>query len=140
MATVMNIKAQQKGYDLPGMKVSVEKHMSTDSPRRIVRLPNATEIDVLRIDAKLLPGSHHLIFYKSSDTVERPTPYDCPPLDIGFGGVDLALNNAGVMVPPVPAGPPCARLPGSRSVGTAGAPGTSRPRSGATATAAAPVV
>ena len=38
MATVINIKAQQKGYDIVGMKVSVEKHMSEDSPRRIVRL------------------------------------------------------------------------------------------------------
>ena len=38
MVTVINIKAQQKGYDIPGMKVSVEKHMSEDSPRRIVRL------------------------------------------------------------------------------------------------------
>ena len=53
---------------------------------RIVRLSNAAEIDVLRIDAKLLPGSHHLIFYKSSETVEKPAPYDCPPLDIGFSG------------------------------------------------------
>lgn len=44
MATVMNIKAQQKGYDLVGMKVSVEKHMSEDSPRRIVRLPIILEI------------------------------------------------------------------------------------------------
>lgn len=39
MATVIGIKAQQKGYDLPGLTVAVEKHMSEDSPRRIVRLP-----------------------------------------------------------------------------------------------------
>lgn len=44
MATVMNIKAAQKGYDIPGMKVSVEKHMSADAPRRIVRLPVIIEI------------------------------------------------------------------------------------------------
>ena len=44
MATVINIKAQQKGYDITGMKVSVEKHMSEDSPRRIVRLPITIEI------------------------------------------------------------------------------------------------
>lgn len=44
MATVIGIKAAQKGYDLPGMKVSVEKHMSEDSPRRIVRLPITIEI------------------------------------------------------------------------------------------------
>jgi uncharacterized OsmC-like protein len=38
MATVIGIKAQQKNLDVTGMKVSVEKHMSEDSPRRIVRL------------------------------------------------------------------------------------------------------
>jgi putative redox protein len=44
MATVIGIKAQQKGYDIAGMKVSVEKHMSADSPRRIVRLPITIDI------------------------------------------------------------------------------------------------
>jgi len=39
MATVMSIKAKQKGYNLTGMKVRVEKHMSADSPRRIAKLP-----------------------------------------------------------------------------------------------------
>ena len=47
MATVIGIKAQQKGYDIAGMKVSVEKHMSADSPRRIVRLPVTIEIPLL---------------------------------------------------------------------------------------------
>ena len=50
MATVIGIKAQQKGYDLVGMKVSVEKHMSTDSPRRIVGLPITIDIP--------LPANH----------------------------------------------------------------------------------
>ncbi|MFM2143431.1 MAG: hypothetical protein RLZZ476_1975 [Verrucomicrobiota bacterium] len=44
MATVIGIKAQQKNLDVTGMKVSVEKHMSEDSPRRIVRLPITIEI------------------------------------------------------------------------------------------------
>ncbi|MCP5557715.1 MAG: OsmC family protein [Verrucomicrobiaceae bacterium] len=39
MATVIGIKAQQKGLDVTGMTVTVEKHMSQDSPRRIERLP-----------------------------------------------------------------------------------------------------
>jgi putative redox protein len=39
MATVIGIKAQQKGLNVTGMTVRVEKHMSEDSPRRIVRLP-----------------------------------------------------------------------------------------------------
>lgn len=50
MATVMNIKAQQKGYDITGMKISVEKHMSADAPRRIVNLPVTIEMP--------LPGDH----------------------------------------------------------------------------------
>ena len=39
VATIMGIYAERHDLDLSGMKVSVEKHMSTDSPRRIVRLP-----------------------------------------------------------------------------------------------------
>ena len=50
MATVMGIVAKRKEIDLKGMKVRVEKHMSADSPRRIVRLPVTIEIP--------LPGDH----------------------------------------------------------------------------------
>jgi len=39
MATVIGIKAKQKDLPVAGMTVSVEKHMSEDMPRRIVRLP-----------------------------------------------------------------------------------------------------
>jgi putative redox protein len=39
MATIMGIIAERKGLDLVGMKVTVEKHMSADTPRRIARLP-----------------------------------------------------------------------------------------------------
>jgi uncharacterized OsmC-like protein len=39
MATVLGIVARRKGLDLSGMSVRVEKHMSADAPRRIVRLP-----------------------------------------------------------------------------------------------------
>jgi len=44
MTTVMGIVAQRKQIDLKGMKVRVEKHMSTDSPRRIVQLPLTIEM------------------------------------------------------------------------------------------------
>ena len=44
MSTVIGIKAQQKSLNVTGMKVSVEKHMSEDAPRRIVRLPIIIEI------------------------------------------------------------------------------------------------
>jgi uncharacterized OsmC-like protein len=39
MATVMGIVAQRKEIDLTGMKIRVQKHMSTDAPRRIIALP-----------------------------------------------------------------------------------------------------
>ena len=38
MATVMGIIAQRKEISLEGMKISVGKHMSEDSPRRISKL------------------------------------------------------------------------------------------------------
>lgn len=37
--TIPGIQAQQRGWDLTGMRVEVEKHMSEDAPRRITRLP-----------------------------------------------------------------------------------------------------
>ncbi len=39
IATTIGIVAQRKGFEVPSMRVHVEKHMSTDAPRRIVRLP-----------------------------------------------------------------------------------------------------
>ena len=38
MLTVMGIKAEQKGIEMKGAKVQVRKHMSSDAPRRIVKL------------------------------------------------------------------------------------------------------
>jgi putative redox protein len=37
--TTMAIVAKRKDLDITGARISVEKHMSTDSPRRIVKLP-----------------------------------------------------------------------------------------------------
>ncbi len=38
MATVMGIAARRKGIPLEGFKVTVRKHMSADTPRRIAKL------------------------------------------------------------------------------------------------------
>ena len=59
IGTFIGIKAQQKGYDIAGMKVSVEKHMSADSPRRIVRLPITIDIPLPadHPDCKLLEAT-----------------------------------------------------------------------------------
>ena len=37
--TTIGILAQRKGWNVDGMRVEVVKEMSTDTPRRIVRLP-----------------------------------------------------------------------------------------------------
>ncbi len=39
VATIMGIKARSLGIDIKGMTLSVEKHMSSNSPRRIAALP-----------------------------------------------------------------------------------------------------
>lgn len=59
MATVIGIKAQQKGLDVTGMTVSVEKHMSEDAPRRIARLPIVITIPLAddHLDRRLLEAT-----------------------------------------------------------------------------------
>ncbi len=44
ISTTMGIKAEELGVDLRGMKISVEKEMSKDPPRRIVSLPSEVHI------------------------------------------------------------------------------------------------
>lgn len=44
MATIMGIVAQRENIDLSGMQIHVEKHMSTDAPRRIQVLDVQFEI------------------------------------------------------------------------------------------------
>src|SRR2546430_10385249 len=44
MSTIMGMKAEELGVDLRGMKVSVQKEMSKDVPRRIVCLPSELHI------------------------------------------------------------------------------------------------
>ena len=43
------------------------------------RLGNADAIDVTKMHTTLAAGSHHMIFYISSDTTENPTPTPCQP-------------------------------------------------------------
>lgn len=40
MATTVAMRAEEKGIDVRGLKVSVQKEMSNDAPRRIVALPS----------------------------------------------------------------------------------------------------
>lgn len=48
VVTTMAIVAKRKGYDLPAVTAEVEKHMSTDSPRRVARI-------VMRLHVALAP-------------------------------------------------------------------------------------
>lgn len=45
----------------------------------IKRLPNPSALHVSQIRSTLGPGTHHVILYTSSETEERPTPFDCKP-------------------------------------------------------------
>src|SRR5689334_12021043 len=42
----------------------------------VVKLPNTSDIDVVRLQTTLAPGSHHLVLYRSAETMEI-APYDC---------------------------------------------------------------
>ena len=44
MATTAAIAMQDHGVDLSGLTVTIEKHMSTDTPRRIIGLPSEVHI------------------------------------------------------------------------------------------------
>lgn len=46
VSTIMGIYADRHQIDLTGMKVHVEKHMSTEAPRRIARLPVTINVPV----------------------------------------------------------------------------------------------
>ena len=45
----------------------------------IKKLPNPSAMHVGAIHNQLNVGSHHMIVYKTSDTVEQPTPFSCQP-------------------------------------------------------------
>ncbi|MBK8257274.1 MAG: hypothetical protein IPK82_31945 [Polyangiaceae bacterium] len=43
------------------------------------RLANIEQLRVHQIHNQLSPGSHHMIVYRTADTEEKLTPYDCQP-------------------------------------------------------------
>jgi hypothetical protein len=45
----------------------------------VVKLDNPTMLHVGQIHNELSQGSHHLIVYRTNDTVEKLTPFDCQP-------------------------------------------------------------
>ncbi|HSJ03948.1 MAG: OsmC family protein [Verrucomicrobium sp.] len=61
IATTMAIVAKRKGYDIPGIKVHVEKHMTTEAPRKIARLPLVVTVPLPadHADRALLESTAH---------------------------------------------------------------------------------
>jgi hypothetical protein len=51
----------------------------------VVKLPSTVDTDVVDIKTTLLPGSHHLILYRTTATAEKPA-YDCTSFAGVFGG------------------------------------------------------
>ena len=72
---------------IPAIAAGVEETVCTT-----VQLPNTTDIDVTQLVAVLAPGSHHLILYRSTETVEAPTPTACMPFEgIAAGIVPILI-------------------------------------------------
>ena len=46
-----------------------------------VQLKNETDVDIVRLQADLQPGSHHLVLYRSTETVESLDPTPCVPFE-----------------------------------------------------------
>jgi hypothetical protein len=47
-----------------------------------VKLPTTVPTSIVKMESSLGPSSHHLILYRSGETVEQKTPFSCAP----FGG------------------------------------------------------
>ncbi|MFO0749354.1 MAG: hypothetical protein U1F43_27360 [Myxococcota bacterium] len=57
----------------------------------VKRLSNASDIVVTSIHTTLAPGSHHMIVYRSDETSEKATPFDCTPFVETLGGTAAPL-------------------------------------------------
>lgn len=73
------------GGNTAGASFSVTFDSTTIAPGEentrcvVKKLKNPGALHVGKIHNVLGPGSHHLIVYKSGDTVEQTTPFDCQP-------------------------------------------------------------
>jgi hypothetical protein len=81
----------------PGTNYSLSLGTWTMNPAQettrcvVKRLGNIDTLRVSRITTALARGSHHLIVYKSSDTVEQTTPFPCSPFTETLGGSTVPL-------------------------------------------------
>lgn len=75
--TIMGIRAQKEGWDLAGMKGSVEKHMAS-APRRIAKLDV-----IIQMPGHLLPDQRSIL-----ETIAR----ECPVAHSLAQGIEQSLE------------------------------------------------
>lgn len=59
-----------------------------------VQLQNADAMYITKATGELLPGSHHLIIYRSNATTEAPTPTPCSPFNGLLSGAEVMIGEA----------------------------------------------
>ncbi|MEY2936967.1 MAG: hypothetical protein RL033_7716 [Pseudomonadota bacterium] len=82
MLTTMGIRAQDRGWSLEGMRLSVEKHMTQVAPRRIAKLAVRIEVpssaQLAEADRAFLEHTAHKCPVRISvlDAIEVPVVFD----------------------------------------------------------------
>jgi putative redox protein len=81
--TIMAMAAERRGIDLRGATVSVEKHMTTELPRRVARLPVRVKLPV-RVspeDLRLLEAAAHgcPVHRSIHPDIDSPIVLELPP-------------------------------------------------------------
>jgi putative redox protein len=80
--TIMAMAAERRGIDLSGATVTVEKHMTTEPPRRIARLPVNVRLPI-RVnpnDLRLLEAAAHgcPVHRSIHPDIESPIVFEMP--------------------------------------------------------------
>jgi uncharacterized OsmC-like protein len=75
IATTMGIYAARHDIDLKGLRVTVEKHMSSDTPRRIVKLATEIWMPVPKNEALERITSTCPVHYSLHPDIEKPVVF-----------------------------------------------------------------
>jgi len=83
MATTMAMAARKHGIELHGLKFEVTKEMSTDAPRRIVRLASELWLPIVKTDeaARILESAAH-----NCPVAQSLNPYIDKPVTFHWAG------------------------------------------------------
>jgi putative redox protein len=81
--TIMAMAAERRGIDVRGATVTVEKHMTTEPPRRIARLPVRVKLPVRPspTDLKVLEAAAHgcPVHRSIHPDIDSPIVFELPP-------------------------------------------------------------